>query len=139
VVALMEVPQSDIGSYGCAAIEDIGEPRVVRVTDLVEKPDPAVAPSNLAIMGRYLFTPSIFAEIETTKPGVGGEIQITDAMLSLLAHEQMLGFTFAEGRFDTGKKVDYLRAVVELTLERPDIGPDFAAILAEVCRREGLV
>ncbi len=139
VVALMEVPRADIGSYGCAATEDIGESRVVRVTDLIEKPDPAVAPSSLAIMGRYLFTPSIFAEIEKTAPGVGGEIQITDAMLSLLAHERMLGFTFTEGRFDTGKKADYLRAVVELTLERPDIGSEFAAILADVCRSRGLV
>lgn len=138
VVGLMEVPKEDISLYGCAAAEAVDD-RLVEVKGLVEKPPPAEAPSNLAIMGRYLFTPSIFAEIEQTKPGVGGEIQITDAMASLLDSERMLGFTFAEGRFDTGKKIDYLRAVVELALERPDIGPAFREILSEVAAREGLI
>ena len=138
VVALMEVPPEDISSYGCAAVEPLGE-RLVTVTDLVEKPSVAEAPSNLAVMGRYLFTPSIFDEIEKTQPGVGGEIQITDAMVSLLTREQILGYTFTEGRFDTGKKIDYLRAVVELTLEREDLGPAFREILADVVRREGLL
>ncbi|MEM9134543.1 MAG: UTP--glucose-1-phosphate uridylyltransferase GalU [Actinomycetota bacterium] len=137
VVGLMEVPKEDISLYGCAAADPVDE-RLVEVTGLVEKPPAAEAPSNLAIMGRYLFTPSIFDEIERTEPGVGGEIQITDAMASLLDSERMLGFTFAEGRFDTGKKIDYLRAVVELALERPDLGPAFREILAEVAQREGL-
>lgn len=138
VVALMEVPKDDISSYGCAAAEPIGD-RLVRVTELVEKPEPEVAPSNLAVMGRYLFTATIFEEIANTKPGVGGEIQITDAMASLMARESILGYTFSEGRFDTGKKIDYLRAVVELALEREDLGPAFREILAEVAKREGLV
>ncbi len=139
VVALMEVDPTEIGSYGCASTEDFSAERLVRVTGMVEKPAPDVAPSNLAVMGRYIFTPSIFAEIEQTTPGVGGEIQITDAMVALLAKEQLLGYTFSDGRFDTGKKIDYLRAVVELALERPDVGPEFGAFLAQVCRREGLV
>jgi UTP--glucose-1-phosphate uridylyltransferase len=138
VIALMEVPKDDISSYGCAAVDPHGE-RLVRVTSLVEKPDPSEAPSNLAIMGRYLFTPAIFDEIDRTEPGVGGEIQITDAMASLMEREQILGYTFSEGRFDTGKKVDYLRAVVELALEREDLGPAFREILAEVAAREGLI
>ncbi len=138
VVALMEVAKEDISSYGCAGAQPIGD-RLVRVEELVEKPAPDVAPSNLAIMGRYLFTPAIFDEIDRTEPGVGGEIQITDAMVSLLASEQLLGFTFTEGRFDTGKKIDYLRAVVELALEREDLGPAFREILADVASREGLV
>ncbi len=137
VVALMEVEPSDISSYGSAAVDPFAE-RLVKVNDLVEKPDPADAPSNLAIMGRYLFTPSIFEEIERTEPGVGGEIQITDAMLSLLARETMLGFTFSEGRFDTGKKIDYLRTVVEFALERDDLGPEFREILSAVAKRENL-
>ncbi len=137
VVALMEVPPSDISAYGCAAAEPVGD-RLVKVTDLVEKPPVETAPSNLAIMGRYLFTPTIFDEIDKTEPGVGGEIQITDAMVRLMAHEDILGFTFSEGRYDTGKKDDYLRAVVELTLERDDLGPGFRALLADVCQREGL-
>lgn len=138
VVALMEVPKDDISSYGCAAATPVGE-RLVEVTDLVEKPAPEVAPSNLAIMGRYLFTPTIFEEIAATGPGVGGEIQITDAMATLLTREKMLGFTFTEGRYDTGKKIDYLRAVVETALARPDLGPDFRALLADIVAREGLV
>ncbi len=139
VVALMEVDPADISSYGCAAAEATEHERLFNVTGLVEKPAVEDAPSNLAVMGRYLFTPAIFDEIRKTPPGVGGEIQITDAMLSLLDHEPMLGYSFSAGRFDTGKKVDYLRAVVELTLERDDVGPAFREILAEVCRREGLV
>ena len=138
VVALMEVDPADISAYGCAATEPHDEERLFTVTGLVEKPPVEQAPSNLAVMGRYLFTPAIFDEIRTTGPGVGGEIQITDAMVSLLDHETMLGYTFKEGRFDTGKKIDYLRAVVELTLERDDIGPAFREIIADVCRREGL-
>ncbi len=137
VVALMEVDPADISSYGCADSEGFGE-RLVKVNGLVEKPQPEDAPSNLAIMGRYLFTPAIFDEIERTEPGVGGEIQITDAMLSLLDSETMLGFTFSDGRFDTGKKIDYLRAVVEFALERDDLGPDFRTILNEIVEREGI-
>lgn len=137
VVALMEVPKEDISAYGCAAATPVGD-RLVEVSELVEKPAPEVAPSNLAIMGRYLFTPSIFDEIAATEPGVGGEIQITDAMASLLTREKMLGFTFSEGRYDTGKKIDYLRAVVDMALGREDLGADFRALLAETAIREGL-
>ena len=137
VVALMEVPKEDVSSYGCAAVSEVSD-RLVQVSELVEKPAPEDAPSNLAVMGRYLFTPAIFDEIASTKPGVGGEIQITDAMASLLGSEKMLGFTFSEGRFDTGKKIDYLRAVVEMALEREDLGPEFRQILSEITAREGI-
>jgi len=138
VVALMEVPKQDIGAYGCAAASPLAE-NLVQVSELVEKPDPEVAPSNLAVMGRYIFTPEIFDEIEKTQPGAGGEIQITDAMSSLMTHQRLLGYTFTEGRFDTGKKIDYLRAVVELALEREDLGPEFRTILRDIAVREGLV
>ena len=138
VVALMEVPKEDISLYGCAAATGVGD-RLVKVNELVEKPAAEDAPSNLAIMGRYLFTPEIFGHIESTKPGVGGEIQITDAMSSLLGSQDMLGFTFREGRFDTGKKIDYLRAVVELALEREDLGAEFREILSETVKRHGIV
>ena len=137
VVALMEVEPTEVSAYGCAAVEHHAD-RLVKVNGLVEKPPPDEAPSNLAIMGRYLFTPAIFDEIERTEPGVGGEIQITDAMLSLLDREMMLGFTFSDGRFDSGKKIDYLRAVVEFALEREDLGPEFRLILSEIVEREGL-
>ncbi len=137
VVALMEVAKEDISSYGCAAVDALGT-QIVEVKDLVEKPPVAEAPSNLAIMGRYLFTPAIFDEIDATKPGVGGEIQITDAMVSLMKKERLLGYTFSEGRFDTGMKIDYLRAVVEFALEREDLGQEFRELLKGICTREGL-
>lgn len=137
VVGLMEVAKEDISSYGCAAVDGLGQ-RIVDVRGLVEKPAVADAPSNLAIMGRYLFTPAIFDEIDQTPPGVGGEIQITDAMVSLMEKEPLKGFTFSEGRFDTGKKIDYLRAVVEFALEREDLGPAFREVLSDIARREGL-
>jgi UTP--glucose-1-phosphate uridylyltransferase len=137
VVALMEVEPSSISAYGCAAVTDVQGP-LCRITEVVEKPAPEVAPSNLAVMGRYLLTPEIFARLDETEPGVGGEIQLTDAISALLGREPVYGYVFREGRFDIGKKIDYLRATVELALRRDDLGPEFRAFLSEVARREGL-
>ncbi len=136
-IALMEVPPHEISSYGCAAPADRHE-QWCSVTDVVEKPAPEDAPSNLAIVGRYLFTPAIFDALEMVTPGVGGEIQLTDAIALLLKEEPVMGLIFEEGRFDIGKKMDYLRATVELALERPDLGPEFAEVLREICTRRGL-
>ncbi len=134
-VALMEVEPDDISNYGCAAPEH-RDGNTCTIVDVVEKPKPADAPSNLAIVGRYLFTPTIFECLEHVQPGVGGEIQLTDAIALLLKEEPVMGLVFSEGRFDIGKKIDYLRATVELALEREDLGPEFRTILAEICRRE---
>jgi UTP--glucose-1-phosphate uridylyltransferase len=139
VVALKAFPIEEISSYGCADPEE--EPDgsgLVRLRGLVEKPEPADAPSNLAVMGRYVFTPEIFEALDRTKPGVGGEIQLTDAMAILLRERPVYGFVFEDGRFDIGKKIDYLRATVELALDREDLGPEFAEFLTEVVRRRGL-
>ena len=136
-VALMEVPKDDISAYGCAAPENRTE-TTCNIVDVVEKPKPEDAPSNLAIVGRYLFTPEIFECLEHVEPGVGGEIQLTDAIGLLLKDEPVMGLTFTEGRFDIGKKIDYLRATVELALERDDLGPEFRTILADICRREDI-
>jgi UTP--glucose-1-phosphate uridylyltransferase len=138
VVALMEVPHADISAYGCAAVSD-RDGSLCRIAEIVEKPEPELAPSNLAVMGRYLFTPAIFDELAHVEPGVGGEIQLTDAIATLLTREPVFGYVFTEGRFDIGKKIDYLRATVELALQREDLGPDFRSFLAEVVRREGIV
>jgi UTP--glucose-1-phosphate uridylyltransferase len=127
VVAFKSFPPDEISSYGCAAHEPTDEENLVRLRGIVEKPAPEDAPSDLAVMGRYLFTPSIFDALDRTKPGVGGEIQLTDAIAILLAEEPVYGFVFDEGRFDIGKKLDYLRATVELALDRADLGPEFAA------------
>jgi UTP--glucose-1-phosphate uridylyltransferase len=128
VLALKRVSREEISSYGSAAVEDV-EDSLVRVLDLVEKPAPDEAPSDLGVMGRYVLTPGIFEAIAQTEPGRGGEIQLTDAIKALLARETVHGFTFTEGRFDVGNKLDYLRATVELALERDDLGPPLRAYL----------
>jgi UTP--glucose-1-phosphate uridylyltransferase len=128
VIALMEVANPSL--YGCARPEPVGD-NLVRVLDIVEKPAAADAPSNLAVMGRYVFTPQIFDALAQVHPGVGGEIQLTDAIALLLNDQDVYGYTFAEGRYDTGNKLDYLRATVELAARREDLGPDFRAFLKE--------
>jgi UTP--glucose-1-phosphate uridylyltransferase len=140
VIALKPFPPEEISAYGCVAAETLedGSP-LVRITGLVEKPPADEAPSNLAIMGRYVLTPEIFECIDRVEPGRGGEIQLTDAMSLLLEHESLYGFTFTDGRYDTGNKLDWLRATVELALVREDLGPGFRKFLTELCRREGLV
>src|SRR4051812_21795640 len=119
IVALKQVAPSEISAYGCAAVEPVPPPddSFVRITDIVEKPAPEDAPSNLAVMGRYLFTADIFDAIEATPPGKGNEIQLTDAIKLLLGDQPVYGFPFERGRYDVGNKLDYLRATVELALE----------------------
>jgi len=139
VVAFKSFPPEEISSYGCAESEPTDQDGLVRLRGIVEKPAPEDAPSDLAVMGRYLFTDRIFDAIDRTKPGVGGEIQLTDAIAILLGEEPVYGWVFDEGRFDIGKKLDYLRATVELALDRDDLGPEFQAFLADVVRRRGIV
>ena len=134
VVALKRFPPAQISSYGCVGIDDSGVSAegIAKITRLVEKPPAEEAPSDLAIMGRYLFTPSIFEKIAQTKPGRGNEIQLTDAMSLLLADEPIMGVVFEDGRYDIGNKLDFLRATVELALARPDLGDAFRAYLKTV-------
>ena len=99
---------------------------------------PADAPSDLAIMGRYLFTPDVFELIEQVAPGRGGEIQLTDAMAALAAGPGMYGWVFEHGRFDIGAKPDFLRAFVEFALERDDLGLEFGAWLGRLVKERGL-
>jgi UTP--glucose-1-phosphate uridylyltransferase len=137
VVAFKEVTPAEISSYGCATPERVDD-NLIRVLDIVEKPAKEEAPSNLAVMGRYVFTPQIFEALEKVKPGKGGEIQLTDAIKILLNDETVYGWTFREGRFDIGSKLDYLRATVELALEREDLGPAFRQFLVELVKREDM-
>jgi UTP--glucose-1-phosphate uridylyltransferase len=138
VIALKEVARKDISSYGCARPEDV-EDGLVRLLGIVEKPAPDEAPSNLAVMGRYVFTPEIFDAIDRVGPGAGGELQLTDAIGLLMGHQTVYGYVFEEGRYDIGNKLDYLRATVELALEREDIGPEFRAFLADLVVRKKLI
>jgi UTP--glucose-1-phosphate uridylyltransferase len=138
-IALMRVPKEDVSLYGSAAVEPIdGRADLVRVTELVEKPPVDEAPSDLAVIGRYVFTPEIFEHIERTPPGRGGEIQLTDAMASLAATTGLNGLVFEGGRYDVGNKLDYLRAVLELALERDDLRDGLRDILATLVEREDL-
>lgn len=134
VLGLLEVPRADIGSYGCAVPADGADPGgdVIAVVDLVEKPDPAEAPSTLAIIGRYVLPPQIFPALRETGPGSGGEIQLTDAMRVLArAGVPVHGVVFRGRRYDTGNRLEYVKAVVQLALRHPEIGTDFAAWLRD--------
>ena len=138
VIAIKAFPREEVRFYGC--IEADEEPDgLMNVRTIVEKPKPEDAPSELAVLGRYVFPPQIFDAIARTKPGVGGEIQLTDAIGVLLGEQSVFGYVFEHGRFDIGKKLDYLRATVELALDRDDLGPEFAEFLTEVVKRRGLV
>ncbi|QKW07143.1 UTP--glucose-1-phosphate uridylyltransferase GalU [Streptomyces sp. NA04227] len=140
VIALMEVDPAQIHMYGCAAVEATDEADVVKVTGLVEKPDAADAPSNFAIIGRYVLDPHIFDILRKTEPGRGGEIQLTDALQQLAADEKVggpvHGVVFKGRRYDTGDRGDYLRAIVRLACEREDLGPDFRAWLRSYVTEE---
>ena len=136
VVALMEVPPSQINLYGAAAVESTDETDVVRVTALVEKPAVDEAPSNLAVIGRYVLSPSVFGVLRDTPPGRGGEIQLTDALQTLATMSAddgggVHGVVFRGRRYDTGDRADYLKAIVRLASERPDIGPEFVQWLGQ--------
>ena len=129
VVALMEVPHEQISMYGCAAVDGDGD--VVRITGLVEKPPVDEAPSNLAIIGRYLLSPAVFEVLRNTPPGRGGEIQLTDAIATLITTEPVHGVVFRGRRYDTGDRLDYLKACIRLASERDDLGPSVLAWLRE--------
>ncbi|THG36088.1 UTP--glucose-1-phosphate uridylyltransferase GalU [Glaciibacter flavus] len=135
IIALMEVDPAQINMYGAAAVEQTDDPDVVRVTGLVEKPDPADAPSNLAIIGRYVLKPEVYDILERTEPGKGGEIQLTDALQELAADVEhgggVYGVVFRGRRFDTGDRLDYIKAIVQLAVERDDLGPDLRPWLQE--------
>jgi len=137
VICLMRVPAEDISLYGCAAVESTdGNDDVFRVTDLIEKPPVEQAPSDYAIIGRYVLDPAVFDVLKHTKPGRGGEIQLTDALLELskMPAEKgggVHGVVFDGRRYDTGDKLSYLKAVIRLAVERPDIGPELREWIAE--------
>jgi UTP--glucose-1-phosphate uridylyltransferase len=124
VLALKAVAGEEISMYGCAAVRPLGD-SLVEVTDVVEKPALRDAPSNLAVMGRYVLTPAIFDAIDATPAGRGSEVQLTDAIRLLMQSETVAGYCFDWGRFDVGNKLDYLKATVEMAMEREDLGPAF--------------
>jgi UTP--glucose-1-phosphate uridylyltransferase len=135
VVALQKVPREEISSYGCADVEEV-DGNLVKINGVVEKPPVDEAPSDLAVIGRYVLTPEVFDELENTGFGAGGEIQLTDALDVVRSKQGLYGWSFDKGRFDTGNKLEYLKANVELALERPEFGPELRKYLHELLARE---
>ena len=137
VLALMEVPKDQISAYGVVDAELVAdngrENRLFRIRNMVEKPKPSEAPSNLAIIGRYILTPEIFHSIESIEPGSGGEIQLTDALKHMLRNRPIYGLKFEGKRYDAGDKLGFLKATVEFALARHDLGQQFREYLKTVC------
>jgi len=135
IVALLEVDPDSIHLYGAAAVETTDDPDVVRITGLVEKPAREVAPSNYAVIGRYVLRPEVFGILADTPPGKGGEIQLTDALMTMAGDVEgtggVYGVVFRGRRYDTGDKLDYIKAVVQLASDRDDLGPDLRPWLIE--------
>jgi UTP--glucose-1-phosphate uridylyltransferase len=133
VVALMEVPGDAISAYGAVDAEPMshstGKDRLFRIRNMVEKPKPSEAPSNLAIIGRYVLTSEVFQSIEAIEPGSGGEIQLTDALKHLLRNRPIYGYVFEGTRYDAGDKLGFLKATVEMALRRYDLGGEFRTYL----------
>jgi UTP--glucose-1-phosphate uridylyltransferase len=132
VLGVEEIPREQTRQYGIVGFEPAGG-GVERITAIVEKPEPAAAPSNLAVVGRYVLTPRIFRHLEQVKPGAGGEIQLTDAIATLLTEERVLACRFRGTRYDCGSKLGYLQATVAFGRKHPEVGPSFEAYLREFC------
>jgi len=136
VMCLMEVPDELVHLYGCAAVEATDDPDVVLITGLVEKPAPGEQPSNLVVIGRYLIDSAVFDVLDTTAPGKGGEIQLTDALQVLAGMSStegggVHGVIFSGRRYDTGDKLSYIQANIKLAVERDDLGPAVREWLTE--------
>lgn len=133
VIALEEVPKAEVFKYGI--IDGSREGEIFKIRDLVEKPKPEEAPSNLAIIGRYILTPDLFRILEKQKPGAGGEIQLTDALRELLKKRTIYGFLIKGRRYDAGDKLGFLKATIDLGLKNPEVSEGLRAYIKEVSAR----
>ena len=129
ILGVQRIPNAHTDRYGVVDVEPVGE-RIGRLKGIVEKPDPANAPSNLGVVGRYILNGSIFNKLRQTRPGSGGEIQLTDAIDALMRDEPVFAYEFLGHRYDCGDKLGYLQATVEYGLKHPELGPAFADYLA---------
>ena len=128
ILAVQEVPLEQTRRYGIVAGEKCGE-HLMKVSAMVEKPAPEAAPSRMAVAGRYILTPAVFSHIRSQKPGVGGELQLTDGIASLLGIESVYAYEYAGKRYDCGSKEGFLEATVELALQHPEVGARFKSYL----------
>jgi UTP--glucose-1-phosphate uridylyltransferase len=138
VIGAMEVSRDEISLYGSIEPEFVEE-RLARVIGIVEKPSPEEAPSNLAVIGRYVLRPEIFDSLRHAQPGHGGEIQLTDAINQLAQEQAVYAYVLEGGRFDIGNKLDYVKATIELAVGREDIGTDLRAFLVDLVERKKLL
>jgi len=134
VIAVQKVPESKISSYGIITGKTIGE-HLHRVEDIVEKPSPKEVHSNLATIGRYVFSPNIFRSLKSVSPGIGGEIQLTDAIRDLLLSEDVFAFEFGGRRYDIGDKASWLRANIELAMDKPEFASELVGLFGKPPRR----
>ncbi len=132
VLGVQTVPHENICKYGCVDGEKIGD-RLYTVNDMIEKPSPDEAPTDVGVLGRYVITPAIFEKLKRTKPGAGGEIQLTDALKALAKDEKMYAYDFVGRRYDVGDRLGFLEATVEFALRRDDLKDAFAQYLKTVC------
>ena len=132
VLGCQMVAPEQVSSYGIVAGEQTGKPRLMRVGDMVEKPAPSEAPSRMAVLGRYIIKPEIFDILENTRPGKGGEIQLTDALRVLAKRDAVYAYDFEGKRYDLGDKFGFLKATVEFALRRDDLGPKFRSYLKDL-------
>ena len=134
VLGCQTVPQEKVSSYGIVASEETDDGRIFKVRDMVEKPSVEEAPSRLAVLGRYVITPEVFAILEQTAPGRGGEIQLTDALKVLAQEQAMYAYDFVGRRYDVGDKEGYLEATVEYALRRPEMREKFLSYLQKIVK-----
>lgn len=137
ILGVQEVPKKDVNKYGIVDGKHI-ENGVYKVKNLVEKPAIEKAPTNVAILGRYIITPDIFHILDSTKPGAGGEIQLTDALKVLASEQAMYAYTFEGRRYDVGNKLGFLEATIEFALKREDLRDDFKAYLSTILKSDAL-
>lgn len=135
VLGCQEVPDDKVSAYGIVAGSETDDKRLMRVSDMVEKPALEEAPSHMAVLGRYIIKPQIFSILENTAPGKGGEIQLTDALKVLAKEDAVYAYNFAGQRYDLGDKLGFLKATVEFALRREDLGASFRVYLKDIAGR----
>ena len=134
VLGCQQVAPEKVSSYGIVAGKEIAGSKLLKVSDMIEKPELSEAPSNIAVLGRYIISPTIFELLEHTAPGKGGEVQLTDALKQLALVEPVWAYCFEGKRYDVGDKLGFLKATVEFALRRPDLGGPFRAYLEELMK-----
>lgn len=136
VLGCQQVPDEKVSSYGIVAGREIAGSRLVKVSDMIEKPELGEAPSNMAVLGRYIISPTVFEILEHTQPGKGGEIQLTDALKQLAGIEPVWAYCFEGKRYDVGDKLGFLKATVEFALRREDLGAQFRNYLQALMKEQ---